>query len=732
MSNIRFAMLQVFLICVSFTTSAQSIDHWETVVYNNSMWRYFPGASDPGATWMKNNFVDGTWSQGQGGFGFGDGDDHTTTSPAAISVFSRITFTITNLSKIESALLHVDYDDGYVAYLNGTEIARANMGNANPVPYDQPSGSPDHEAVLYTNGVPEGVLLNKQKIEDLVVQGSNVLAIEVHNISLTSTDLTSSAFFSVGISDNSTTYGTVPDWFEEPLNFESSTLPIIVINTNDQEILDDPRITADIGIIDNGTNLNHVTDPFNNYAGKIGIEIRGESSQMFPKKSYSVETRDELGANKDVSLLGLPKENDWILYAPYTDKTLMRDVVTYLWGNQLGFYASRSRYVELVINGDYRGVYVLLEKIKRNKNRVDIANLKPEDISGDDLTGGYLLRVDKIDENDYPAWTSVPVPKLPGENNINFQFHDPEGEELVNVQQQYIKNFIFQFESALSGSSFKDPSTGYRKFIDVPSFIDFMIVNEIGKNVDAFVFSTYLHKDKDSNDGKLHMGPLWDFNLAYGNVDYNAGAQYAPGWMGDESYRMYWFRRLRQDPYFTNALKCRWTSLRATTFSNVKMLHTIDSIAAVLEEPQKRNYKRWPILGTYIWPNQFVGDTYQSEIDFMKQWIVDRLEWMDSNMPGSGPCLDPDPVTGIDPSQEMQLVVYPNPSSSSFHIEFPFRKNDRYTLSVFNSLSQKVYSIDSVEGDDVIWDAKDVPAGIYVVVIESPKNERFVARVIKQ
>ena len=212
----------------------------------------------------------------------------------------------------------------------------------------------------------------------------------------------------------------------------------------------------------------------------------------------------------------------------------MRDVITYMWGKKLGLYASETKYVELVLNGEYLGIYVLLEKIKRGKGRIDIANLKPADITGVELTGGYILRVDKPDDNEYPAWTSVPSPKLNGTTSISFQYHDPEGEDLVSVQQQYIKNFIFQFESALSNTTFKAVD-GYRKYINVPSFIDFMIMTEISKNVDGYFYSTYMYKDKDSDvdaeAGKLHMGPLWDFNLGYGNVDYHTNSQYAPGWM---------------------------------------------------------------------------------------------------------------------------------------------------------------------------------------------------------
>jgi hypothetical protein len=183
--------------------------------------------------------------------------------------------------------------------------------------------------------------------------------------------------------------------FTVPFVFSSSSLPIVVINTGGQTIVDDPRIIATMGIIHNAPLRNNITDPFNNYNGQIMIEFRGSSSQSFPKKAYGFETQDILGENNNVSLVGMPAENDWILYAPYSDKALIRNTLTYHFGNQLMEYAPRTKMCELVINGEYRGVYVLMEKIKQDQNRVDIADLTINDIAGDSLSGGYILKVDK-------------------------------------------------------------------------------------------------------------------------------------------------------------------------------------------------------------------------------------------------------------------------------------------------------------------------------------------------
>jgi hypothetical protein len=171
--------------------------------------------------------------------------------------------------------------------------------------------------------------------------------------------------------------------------FSSSNLPLILINTDGQSIKDEERIPAHMGIINNPNGQrNFLTDRYTDYDGRISIELRGSSSTMYDKKSYGFETQDADGENNNVSLLGMPEENDWVLYGPYSDKTLLRNTLPFYIARELGQYASRTAYCELFINDEYLGLYVLMEKVKRDKNRVDIARLKPDDIAGDELTGG--------------------------------------------------------------------------------------------------------------------------------------------------------------------------------------------------------------------------------------------------------------------------------------------------------------------------------------------------------
>jgi hypothetical protein len=429
-----------------------------------------------------------------------------------------------------------------------------------------------------------------------------------------------------------------------PYNLQSN-LPIVVINTFGVSIPDDPKINAWMGIIDNGAgNMNNLNDPFTNYDGNIGIETRGQSTQMFPKKSYGFETRDAAGDNLDVSLLGMPAENDWILYAPYTDKSMLRNVVTFDMNRKMGRYCTRTVYCELVVNNDYKGVYVLMEKIKKDENRVDIATLKPDDLTGDDVTGGYILSVDKIPsdfEYNIDGWKSNPNPSYPNAMNIIFQHYYPEPDVLASQQRSYIRAFITNAENTLTKTGYADSESGYHKYFDVASFVDFMLINEISKEVDNYRYSTYLYKEKDSDGGKLFAGPAWDFNLGYGNVDYwPMGVDYT-GWLFNnvENHAfsiMFWWKRLMEDSYFRNLAKTRWVMLRQGALADERISSVIDSMLVLTEDARVRNYERWPILGQYVWPNyNWQYNTYDDEVAYFSNFLFNRLHWMDGNIQGA-------------------------------------------------------------------------------------------------
>jgi hypothetical protein len=254
--------------------------------------------------------------------------------------------------------------------------------------------------------------------------------------------------------------------------FQSSNLPLIFINTNGQSIEHEERIVAEMGIINNGIgSRNYTDDTFNDYEGRIAIELRGSSSAGYPKPQFRFETQDSLGENLNVSLCGLPEENDWILNGPYNDKSLIRNVLAYNLSFELRRYASRTVYCELFLNEEYIGLYILMEKIKRDKDRVDISKLTESDNAGDELTGGYIIKIDKLDGENVGLWLS--------NYDTPYQYHYPKPDEITQEQKEYIHNYFNKFEDLMNSDDFNDPINGYQNFIDVDSFIDHFILNEL-------------------------------------------------------------------------------------------------------------------------------------------------------------------------------------------------------------------------------------------------------------
>lgn len=467
----------------------------------------------------------------------------------------------------------------------------------------------------------------------------------------------------------------------------SYNLPLVVINTNGKNIPDEPKIKVQIGIIDNGPGqLNLPSDSSNIYNGWALIEKRGNSSQQFPKKSYGFETIDQSGAKLNVKLLGLPEENDWVLYAPYSDKSMMRNALMYQLSREMGFYAPRTKFCELFLNGVYQGVFLLTEKIKQDKNRVDISKLNPDDISGDELTGGYILKVDWAEAGN--GWYTTYSHKGEDPNaNAMILYVDPNVDNLKTEQKNYIRNYVTQFENSLKSTDFNNTQTGYPNYIDVPSFLDFIICNELSNNVDAYSLSTFFYKDKDSKGGKLTMGPLWDFDLAFGNSDYG-------GYQGTFSYDTYldpapkWFTRLLEDASFSNSLNCRWKELRGKVLKMENVISLIDSMSFTLAEAQGRNNSKWNLYGRYVWPNDFVGKTYKEEIDYMKGWINERFNWLDINLPGKCSLVSDDPAL----KNPIGFSLYPNPNNGKFRISIDESNNTELNYKIFNFQGQLIKS----------------------------------------
>jgi hypothetical protein len=418
-------------------------------------------------------------------------------------------------------------------------------------------------------------------------------------------------------------------------------MPLISIKTP-TTIVDEPKVKGEMKI--------YVKDSIV-MSQSIRIEIRGAISQLlYPKKSFGFETWDANGVQIDKSILGLPLESDWILYGPYGDKTLIKNVVAYQLSNNIGRYASKTVYVELELDGVYQGLYVLMEKLKRDKNRIDIKKLEPTDIDSSSITGGYILKIDKTagngnttqvaytDFNSFPSLYDVNG-MLTQTVKTHFLFDYPSDKLITNAQRKYITDYVQTFEKSLASPNFKSDTEGYKKYIDVPSFIDFFLLTELMQNHDGYRLSTYLQKERGE---KLKMGPIWDFDLTFGSNSFCIAAnnlgnywvyRYTEYCSDDTWLVTFWWKRLLEDKVFADQVKARWAVLRTTQFSDAALATLIDEKATYLTQTGavKRNFTRWNILNSPIVPNSFVG-THEEEIKRMKKWMTDRTAWIDTNI----------------------------------------------------------------------------------------------------
>lgn len=501
----------------------------------------------------------------------------------------------------------------------------------------------------------------------------------------------------------------------------SSELPIVLINTQGQEIVNGPKIQAVMQVKYNGPGtITNVSDGLNEYTGFIGIDVRGATSSGYAQRPYGVETRTFLGENNNVSLLGMPAENDWALLSNYNDRSLVRNELAFHLFREMGHYAPRTHLCEVLLNDAYRGIYIFSEIIKRDTGRVDIATLNPEEITGDDVTGGYILEQNLwTPENSFQSnFSPIDHPGF----DVHFIHNYPDPEVLVEEQADYIAAYIDTLETALYAPDFADPITGYRSYLDVPSFIAYFLVNEVARNNDGFKKSVYFNKDKNSNGGKLNAGPVWDFDWAWKNIqecDVVQGENGA-GWahrINDcptDNYSTGWYIRLLQDSTFANELRCTYESYRTTLLSTDHLFAFIDSVGAVVQNAQARHFQKWPILGI-SGPAPESGpfaETYNGELEDLKAWITTRLNWLDANMPGNCGGVSVPEIDATGP-----LTCYPNPSSGTFRFQGRLDQSGEHWLTMRDVASRIVDRV-QLNGGSVLLDRTIPNSGSYFYTLE--------------
>ena len=338
------------------------------------------------------------------------------------------------------------------------------------------------------------------------------------------------------------------------------------------------------------------------YNGNIGIKLRGNSSLSFNQKKYTIELRDENGEEKDFPLLGMPAHSQWVLLAPYNDVSMMRDPLAFQMWRDMGHWGPRTQMVELYVNEDYRGIYILCEAIKRGMQRVNVSKLKKTDVKGRELTGGYILRIDAYDQDDATFTSKVPgIGKGIMTSQIVWTCLYPKKKNLQAEQLAYIEAFVDSVELTIQSEHFTDPRWGYARYIDVPSFVDYFIHTELSLNADGYKRSAYFYKEKDKEDGnigKLFAGPVWDYNLAYGNCNF-CNANNIEAWCfegGNTQPTPALWQRLLQDPSFRNAVKTRYKSLRKGILSDKAINKYIKTQARLLHPYVDRHFEKYPEL----------------------------------------------------------------------------------------------------------------------------------------
>lgn len=369
-------------------------------------------------------------------------------------------------------------------------------------------------------------------------------------------------------------------------------------------------------------------------ATRAGFHLRGQSSAMFEKAPYRLELRDNQDDDADLPMLGMPADSDWVLRGPFADKSLIHDAFAYSLGRDMGLQAPRFRFVELYLNldgqplgaDDYQGVYMLVETIKNAKNRLDLKQLDEDDLTEPAVTGGYIFAFE---------WFAAEEPTLQCTGTASTCWRDLEVKDpspLQPEQRTWLTRYVQRFHDALHGPNPSDPQTGYPAYIDVNSFVDKVIIQELTREMDSYIRSTYFHKDRN---GKIVAGPLWDFDLTFGTGGYFNNQQ-IQGWQFEQTRQPAandWFIRLMDDPAFVQKVNARWRELRQGVLSDSRLAARITELATPLAGAAQRNFQKWPnltssMVGPFMTPT---AATWQGQVQYMRDWLARRVAWLDSS-----------------------------------------------------------------------------------------------------
>lgn len=358
----------------------------------------------------------------------------------------------------------------------------------------------------------------------------------------------------------------------DPAGTVKTGLPIIYVQTQDGMAIKSKTeyVTAELQV--RGVEGLPGLDP-----AACLIRGRGNTTWEWPKKPYLIKF------DQKQSLFGMPAHKRWVLLANFMDRSLMRNLVSMKVASMTALdWTPGCVPVELVLNGRHMGSYLLIEQVRVDNHRVAVTEMTPEDNTGEAVTGGYLLELDFHYDNPV-QWTDPHGHNQQWGNGIPFGVKYPDSDEITPQQEAYIKSYVSEAANALYGNDFLDPGKGYRKYIDMDSFIDYWIVFEVmGNHELGNPGSVFMHKDRG---GKLVAGPCWDFD--WGILSYNTSPQARTGLINRKAI---WYERLMQDPEFKARLKARFDEL-------LPQLQTIpdymDECEALLSASAEMNFRMW-------------------------------------------------------------------------------------------------------------------------------------------
>ncbi len=414
-------------------------------------------------------------------------------------------------------------------------------------------------------------------------------------------------------------YPEQPEQPENPLPVTEKKIPVIVIETEEHAEITDKEnyVNCSVKIVDEDKLYTDGTV----FSETGGIRGRGNTTWVMPKKPYKIKLDNK------AKLLGMSTDKEWALLANYSDRSLLRNTTAFEISRIVGMdWTPRSRNVELYLNDTYIGVYQLTEHVKVSKERCNLNIVDENATKAEYLLADYLIELDHYFDEDYKFRTNIA--------DLPLMFKDPKKPN--QEQFDYVQNCFNRAETALYSESFLDSELGYKQYIDIDSFLKFYIVQELSKNVDGNMRGSCYMALK--SDGKIYQPFVWDFDIAFGNakhITWEQGASSAgpDGWYVKTCSP--WFDRLFMDPAFVSALKKKWNSLKPQLD---KLPDFIQEQANLLEAAAGRNFKNvsadgagWSIHRE-IWPNFEDRGSYAAEVEFLKNFVIERLEWLDEHI----------------------------------------------------------------------------------------------------